>query len=76
MQTYQRLHIVQWATKQLASDRYYMKFTLTADSLITCFFILFVSDAPIPVFINRSDTDTFKQKIADTGPILMPKLGA
>ena len=33
-----------------------------------------VSDAPIPVFTNRSDTDTFYTEMADTDPI--PILGA
>ena len=35
---------------------------------------IFNSDAPIPVFTNRSDTDTFYTEMADTDPI--PILGA
>ena len=33
-------------------------------------FLPIISDAPIPVFFNRSDTDTFYTEMADTDPIL------
>ena len=34
------------------------------------------SDASIPVFTNRSNTDTFYTEMADTDPIPIPILGA